>query len=714
MELYREEEQVFAERLELAEGRMREIMTEMSEKLDAIEKGEKESDAKEEFYQYFGSQCSFCNVCYWLDKYLRSGDDSMDSMEDLRERNFGLYEEMLPGNYEGSYLNPDVCSDRFGQYAKYLCVLAAELKAQIAACYEKRAEELVICMELLLEVYGLFENAWEEGLEGPKEEQLRDILYWYVSDYSEVVLERRIRSQIDPEENVLTKIVNEADLSNNRYLYAYGEFVTDKEEKMADYLRSLPEETIQLIADTFTEGYRMGFVLGRKDLSKKKTVNIRYHLGFERIVRAAVKNFEKMGLKPTIYRQAVSILENKGINRVGVYGAAVNKQFDYDHKEDLGLFLDKKLVSRKLELLKNAYETNKELAYVHGGPAVMEIFGEADFEPKNKESAVKYSEKQQKLSVEYAAGAGQITNEYIKGEERSFTIIAFPVPDIGEKFEKIFEETIRINTLDYNLYRDIQQTLIDTLDTAEYVLIKGRGENHTNMKVCLHKLADKEKETNFENCVADVNIPVGEVFTSPVLAGTEGKLHVTKVFLEGLQYKNLELTFRDGMVTEYNCTNFDSEEENKKLLKDNVLFHHDSLPLGEFAIGTNTTAYVAAEKLQIAEKLPILIAEKMGPHFAVGDTCYSHAEDMAVYNPDGKEITARDNEKSILRKEHPEQAYFNCHTDITIPYDELGEISAVRADGSVVTIIEDGRFVLAGCEELNRPFEEKKTENPPL
>ena len=40
-----------------------------------------------------------------------------------------------------------------------------------------------------------------------------------------------------------------------------------------------------------------------------------------------------------------------------------------------------------------------------------------------------------------------------------------------------------------------------------------------------------------------------------------------------------------------------------------------------------------------------MIAEKMGPHFAVGDTCYSWAEDTPVYNPDGKEIIARDNEK---------------------------------------------------------------------
>lgn len=701
MLLYSEEEEVYAERLELAEGRILELLGELSEKL---EKEEDLPDGREAFLRYFGTQFSFCNVCCKLNKYLRSGNGVQDSLEELRELNRNLYEEILPEDYDASWCNPSVCLREFGEYGQPLCVLAAEMRAQIAACYEKRAQELVIRPELLLEVYGAFENAWEEGLEGPKPEEIREILYWYVSDYAEVVTERRVKSQVDPAEDFCTKIVTEADLSDNRFLYAYGEYVTEQEEKMADYLRGLPEEKIQLIADTYTEGYRIGFVLGRKDLSKKKTVNIRYHLGFERIIRAAVKNFEKMGLQPVIYRQAVSLLENKGINRIGVYGAAANRQFDYDHKEDIGIVLDKKLVNRKLELLRSSFENNKEWAYVHAGPAVMEIFGEADFTPENKEAAVKLSEKQQKLSVEYASGAGQITNEYIKGEERSFTIIAFPVPDIGERFAEIFDETIRINTLDYDLYRDIQQRIIDALDEAEYCIIRGMGKNRTNMKVMLHKLTDPAHQTNFENCVADVNIPVGEVFTSPQLAGTEGTLHVTKVFLNELRYENLELVFQDGMVTDYTCTNFGTEAENKKLVKDTVLFHHDSLPLGEFAIGTNTTAYVAAKRLQIEEKLPILIAEKMGPHFAVGDTCYSHAEDVAVFNPDGKEIIARDNERSLVRREHPEQAYFNCHTDITIPYDELGEVSAVRADGSVVMIIEEGRFVLPGCEALNEPL----------
>ena len=95
----------------------------------------------------------------------------------------------------------------------------------------------------------------------------------------------------------------------------------------------------------------------------------------------------------------------------------------------------------------------------------------------------------------------------------------------------------------------------------------------------------------------------------------------------------------------------------------------------------------------------------MGPHFAVGDTCYSWMEDCPVFNPDGREMVARENEISAKRKENPQEAYFGCHTDITIPYSELDTIEAIHPDGTSVKIIAGGRFALSGTEKLNEPLE---------
>ena len=623
------------------------------------------------------------------------------SIDEWKELNRDLYADILPENYRNSYGNPVYACEKLGEYGKDFSFLYAELRGIVVYAFEKRLWDITVLLELFLEVYGAF--AQEEV---PTEEELRGILNSYANDYCQDMIEYRTRECVDPELDFAAKIIMHSDFSDLRYLYLFGEYITENELGVAAFLNGLSQEEIDSCARTYTEGYRLGFVNGQKDLSKKKTVNIRYNLGFERMVKAAVLQFEEMGLKPVIYRYPTHAVNRRGSYRIGYTGAVANPQFDYDHRQDGALFLDQDFVQKRLRALQTSYEKYKELAYVHAGPACIEVFGEAPFSPVSVKEAWQFSDVQQKLEIEMQNEAGQITNRYIKGDERSFTIIAYPVPEIGGDYEEIFHQIVKINTLDYQLYQKIQQTLIDTLDTAEWVSVKGKGANETDLRIHLHTLTAPAKQSNFENCVADVNIPVGEVFTSPVLSGTDGLLHVSQVYLEGLQFRDLKLEFKDGKITSYSCGNFENEEENKKYIEDNILFHHPTLPMGEFAIGTNTTAYVAAKKYNIADKLPILIAEKMGPHFAVGDTCYSWSEDTAMYNPDGKEIIARDNEISILRKEDISKAYFGCHTDITIPYDELGSICVPGKNGEKISIIEDGRFVLAGTEELNKPFEE--------
>lgn len=624
------------------------------------------------------------------------------TLDELKRENESIYADVVGDQYDTSYANPAYAVSLFGEeIGQLLSFLYTELRGEIAYVYEQQVEYLAICNELFIEIYNCF-----EGTLTPDYKELKEIVYWYASDYCDVFVADRIEEQLNPECSFAADIVTKSNLNDLRYLYQYGEYVSENEWKTAEHLNTLPQKTIDQMADVYTEGYRIGFVNAGIDLSKKSVVNIRYTLGFERVIKKAIENFEKMGLRPTIYRAAVSVLTKRQHYKVGYYGAIANKQYEYDHRQDQGLFLDKKFMERKLDVMKNAYEKYRELAGEHAGPAVMEIFGEEPFAPVQKPESVVLTEKQEKLSVLFDSKSGQLTNQYIKGDERSFTIVAYPVPEIGAQYKEIFDEVIRINMLDANVYKNVQQALIDALDKGEYVHILGKDKNETDLKVQLYRLSDPAKETIFENCVADVNIPVGEVFTSPVLEGTNGVLNVSKVYLNELQYRDLKITFENGKITEYTCSNFEDEEQSKKYIKSNILHNHDTLPLGEFAIGTNTTAYVVAKKYQIEDKMPILIAEKMGPHFAVGDTCYSWSEENKLYNPDGKEIVAKDNSVSILRKEDVSKAYFQCHTDITIPYEELEEIAVVTEKGERIMLLKDGHFVLSGTEILNEPLKE--------
>lgn len=680
-------DELLEERYELSLERIREI--------------EKHVEVQEPFADFFRQGAEFLAGMDALRRWVAGGGPGKDSLPELRERNKRLYREILPENYDRCYGNPEYAVKCFGRdYGQILSFLYAEMRGMIVFAYEQRLWDMEIVMELFLEIYHMFAD--DPSVEA---KYLRESIYWYVSDYAEEFTEQSVLGMIDPDNCFAGEIIMEEDLSDLRYLYRYGEYVTENEERTAEFLNGLSQKEIDDMAGTFTEGYRMGFILGHKPLEKKKTVNIRYTLGFERLVRAEIRQFAEMGLKPTIYRTAAHMSQKSRRGRIGYYGAAPNPQFEYDHRNDAALYLDQDYVQRKLRALQSVYEEHRELAAAHGGPACMEVFGEKPFEPVTCRESCAYSPVQQKLQVQYDSEAGQIVNRYIIGEERSFTIIAYPVPEIGAAYENIFRETVKINTLDYQKYQRIQQCIIDTLDRGISAHVKGKGGNQTDLTIRFHQLSDPRKQTNFENCVADVNIPVGEVFTSPLLLGTSGLLHVSKVYLGELNFVDLKIVVKDGMVEDYSCANFADEADNRRYVEENILFQHPSVPMGEFAIGTNTTAYVMAQRYQIADKLPILIAEKMGPHFAFGDTCYSWQEDTPVYNPDGKEIIARDNEVSLLRKEDVSRAYFGCHTDITIPYDELDWIRVEMPDGTRVSIIEDGRFVLPGTEELNVPFE---------
>ena len=677
-------------------------MTEMRYELaiERIENIKGENTVSEKYRDYFRTLADFALLVDKLKEKIENGEYYKFSIEELECWNTHLYDDVLGEHYKTSYANPAFATEKFGiEYGRLLSFLYTELRGVISYAFEKKTEYLDILFELFIEVYNQFEEENE-----PEYEHVRQTIYWYASDYCDVFLADRIKEQIDPEDNFAADLIMNSDFNDVRYLYYYGEYVSENEKRTAMHLNELPLETIQKMADVYTEGYRIGFVNTGKNLSKKATVNIRYTLGFERVIRIAIENFRKMGLKPTIYRAGVSVLTKRQHLKIGYYGGIANKQYEYDHKDDQALILDRQFMERKLEVMRTTYEQYKDLARRHAGPACMETFGEEPFTPVSKSEAVKLNDKQKEISLEYDSKSSQIVNSYIPGDERSFTIVAYPVPEIGDQYEEIFDEIIKINTLDAKVYEKVQQTIIDALDQGTSVHILGNNGNHTDLRVQLYKLKDPKKETIFENCVADVNIPVGEVFTSPVLEGTNGVLHVSQVYLNELLYKDLEVTFSNGMVADYSCKNFEHELENKEYFLDNVLYRHPTLPLGEFAIGTNTIAYVAAKKYNIADKMPILIAEKMGPHFAVGDTCYSWAEDIKVYNPNGKEIVARDNSVSIQRKEDVSAAYFHCHTDITIPYEELKSITVECADGKEIEIIRDGIFVLPGTEILNEPL----------
>lgn len=665
----------------------KDILESYNKTLEIIKSINEETKNEDDKYnKFFNLSSSFILEMAELESKINDDYFNNKSIHELLEENNKLFNEMLPNNYENSYSNPTYCVNEFGkEIGQVLSHLYSEIRKYIEYSYSRKLFKMEKTNRIFVKLYNCI-----------KENKDYDAIIEIIKNSVKEDINKEVRNSINQNFNkkyaYCTDITTNSDLSDLRYLFKYGMYITDNEIKTAKFLNDYPQDKLNVLCDSIVKAYINGFKRDNKDITLRSDVKVIGNVGQERITKGIIEYLAKNNLNGFVSE---------------VISTDYNKQFEYDHKFDNALYLNEEFANLFNTTFENECENLKDVLKNYSGILFVEKFGEEPFSPKSKEERLTLNEEQQKAFQVLSNKRRQTFEKYIPEQERSFCIVAFPTPEIGDNFSEIFEDILKINMLDSEKYEVIQQVIIDALDKGQYVQVKGNGDNETDIKVVLHELKNPEKETNFVNCVADVNIPVGEVFTSPVLKDTNGILHIEQVYLDGFKYYNLKLKFENGYITEYTCTNFDDVEANKNYIKENLLFPHNTLPIGEFAIGTNTLAYVISEKYNIIDKLPILIVEKMGPHFAIGDTCFSWGEDNPVYNSDKKEIIARDNEKSILRKTDVSEAYTNCHTDITLPYDALEKISVFTKDNSEIEIIRDGRFVLEGTEELNEPFNNK-------
>ena len=650
-------------------------------------RGTANSIASDELHKYFHKAAEFIlkSVEYeekFNDQYLKS-----TSFEDLYNENNKFFHELKPENYEASYANPQFSIEKFGEgMGQMLSFVYAELREYVGYAVTHQRSKIEAGNNTFIKIYEKVSSG------NYNYEEIKEIIEKSQADYLIVFHKENIAETFSGAINKYASIAEKDDLSDLKYLFKYGKYISKNEIQYANFLLHYDENKLKEISKLTVDAFLYSFKRDNKDMKDRNGVRLVYNIGQEPLIRHLMRDLSSRG-----YEYFTSMVETTKMNR----------QYPYDHRFDSAIYLDQNYATLQMEYYERGLEANKEILDQYCGVIYFENFGESAFSPEDKKGNLKLTQEQSNLKHKINSFIGIVRNKYIPKEESSFCMISFPTPEIGDRFEEIFEDVRKINTLDNGEYEILQQKIVDALDMAEYVHIKGKDKNRTDIKVKCFDLKNPEKETNFFNCTADANIPVGEVFTTPKLEGTNGILHIEDTYLEGLKYIDLELTFQDGYVVEYDCKNFNNPEENKKYIEENLLFPHKTLPLGEFAIGTNTLAHVVAKKYNILHIMPVLIVEKMGPHFAIGDTCYSRCEDLPVYNMlDHKEIISRDNEKSIIRKTDEEAAYTYCHTDITLPYESILFISAVMSNSEKVDIIKEGRFVLPGTEKLNKYLDE--------
>ena len=485
--------------------------------------------------------------------------------------------------------------------------------------------------------------------------------------------------------NFATKLQNNVDLNDIRYLFRYGIYISESEIKNAELMKDADNTFVYSLAKQMVDCYLKGFYLDNKVVTQRSVSRVIQIVGLEKVAHQIMNYLNE--------------LDKEGIIASLVY-RNIHPQAVSDYQKCSAFYQSKE--NNEVEI--KAYETalayyEKELK-AHAGNVIMVSFGQNKAEIESYDSLIKANSK---LLKETTMKKKFMFEAYVPKAEISYTGMAYPVAEISDKpFKEIFDAIMKINLMDDAIWIDIHEVLIAALNKGEKVHLKGYNGNQTDLMVMLNELEDENTQSNFINCSSASNIPTGEVFTSPKLRGSHGLLHIQKVRLSKIEFSNIKLVIEDGCTKSHSCENTDDKQQNDKLMNDYIFHDRESLPMGEFALGTNTYAYSLAKELGVLYKLHTLIYEKLGPHIAIGDTCFAFSETqerISKYNH--KRFVATDNEISIKRLEDPKEAYFGLHYDLTVPYDEIGSIVVYNRDGSTTEIVKDGRIVLAGCEYMN-------------
>lgn len=609
--------------------------------------------------------------------------------ERARQNNL-LFGELQGHMYKKSLLNPD--------YAKALLPdnPADVLSALIAVFQSARKDAILGNKKMVLKKTDLLIGLSEE-LERKIIDRETVICKWrsYWLDNIDEHTDSDVRSKVARgKDNIFKQVLLRANSRDFAWIYDYGCFVDNKELELARFLFAYREDRLHEMAERIVDAFLHGFVSQSRDRRGRHRVILSYQVGQEALAKQVFYSLRAKGLDAVV-------TEPKSLVSGG--------QCDLDHEFDDIIITSCGESIDWIGTIEGAFRKATE-EYEAGlldtcGMIGITQFGKPASTMEKAENAFSPTSEQAELMRKVASIKRSIEVRYLAPSDLSFCKVTFPNMLFEEQFNDVFNDVFALNLVNSEPYEKIQQIIIDNLDRCEKVRILGCGDNKTDMSISMFEIDDPDRETTFLNCGGDLNIPHGEVFTTPVLRETKGIWHVPHIYLKGRYYKDLTLVFDEGRIVDYSCQNYDDRRKNREYIESELLFPYESLPIGEFAIGSNTKAYQVVMKHNLFSRLPILLAEKMGPHIAIGDPCFARSEDAPIYNLyDKKEMVARYNE--ITCKKNADDVYTNKHIDITLPYDQIRLLAGYTEDGQEIEIISNGRFVLRGTELLNAPLDE--------
>ncbi len=319
-----------------------------------------------------------------LEADLEAGTRADMGLDLLKKENLGRYRDLLPENYGESLANPVFCAERYGDLFGPL-LSHVHMQARECLTYAHGHKRFKMAG-----VFSLFIHA-HDAVKHHDVTALKQAVTDYRDGQIPFDAEALIRETHGAQNMRLTDITLNADLSDLRYLYDYGVYITDHEIQTAEFLSSYPKEKLEKLADTIVKAYMEGFRRENKDISLRHNVRIVANAGQERLTRRIVELMKENHLNGYVDE---------------IVTTAINRQCGYDHKFDIGLYLTEAYVRDSLDSRREKALAYESLIRDYSGVLFVERFGEAPFSPKGNRARVTLDTEQQGLFQKLMGGIG--------------------------------------------------------------------------------------------------------------------------------------------------------------------------------------------------------------------------------------------------------------------------------------------------------------------
>lgn len=318
------------------------------ERIDALAQGEISRILPEDWRAYFYKMAVFIRMTADFYQACEEGEneEAAPDIEALRIWNQKLYD--CAGQIVLEHMN--------GTTERLLYLLKEEIQGMIRFAFEHRIMEMTILMELYIQVYCQIEAIGQEILERwgavtserltfESEEPLHETIYYYVSDYADLLLDRRIGELSDPSWSFVRDLIMNtgyaADAGHADNLYLFGEPVGPDSLRLAKCAGAMSDDAVEKLADTWLRACREKL----HRCGGEGTVRICYPMGLERVVGLLIRKLEEDGYTVICCRPPVSLIAK-----------------DWDKPGEIAgpeLLLDNALKERRLSVMRKAVQDRR-------------------------------------------------------------------------------------------------------------------------------------------------------------------------------------------------------------------------------------------------------------------------------------------------------------------------------------------------------------------